>query len=125
MLVLLTADFHAATRDLVLARRFCSETKGEWEVGLSGLVTDEVDSFLEALSPVGHFLSCTRCFQKYSSQNRRIRQAVQRVSSLGAVELKQSYRLLSLLEKGMSQLDFYFIFFSCSVSKPHVLLELQ
>lgn len=108
MLVLLTADFHEATRDLVLARRFHSETEGEREVDLSGLVTDEVDSVLEALSPVGHFLSCTCRFQKYSSQNRRIRQATQRLSSLGAVAPKQSYRLLSLLEKGMNQLDFFF-----------------
>lgn len=55
--VLLRAYVPEASRELVLAHIFFSEKEEERELGLYGLVIDEVDSDLEDLSPVGYSLS--------------------------------------------------------------------
>lgn len=112
--------FHLHETSWSLPLYLSEKGEGEQEVGLPGLVIDELEIQTWKVCLQSGFLSCAGCFQKWSSQSRITRRAAQRFASVGAVEPKQSYLhlLLSRLEEGMSQL----VCFLLRVSKTHVLL---
>lgn len=95
---------------------FLEKGEGEREVVLSSLVLGEAEIPLGDLFSGGEFL-LPWLLLKLLVPEQNDPPSCRRFSWSGALEPKQSYLLLSLLGKGMSQLSFFFFFFPSELAR--------